>query len=166
MPTRRDLLKNSRTTDSPAAAKSAELVFRLAPQPAACALSGNSRTTDSPAAARFAERRFRWAPRVAALALLPLSLGLTVMAQLPQHPEHESPPEEARLPNGKLQRDEILRADYEKSIEESRELAKLADELKADLEKGDRNVLSLQMLKKTEEIERLAKRIHDRMKRF
>ena len=68
------------------------------------------------------------------------------------------------MPNGKLQRDEILKADYQKSLEDARELSKLADDLRLDFEKNDRNVLSLAMLKKTEEIEKLAKRIHDRLK--
>jgi hypothetical protein len=68
------------------------------------------------------------------------------------------------MPNGKLQRDEMLKADYKKSLEEARELSKLADDLKLELEKNDRNVLSVATLKKTEEIERLAKRIHDRLK--
>lgn len=68
------------------------------------------------------------------------------------------------MPNGKLQRDEILKADFQKSLDDARELSKLADELKADLEKNDRYVLSIATLKKTEEIEKLAKRIHDRLK--
>jgi hypothetical protein len=99
--------------------------------------------------------------------LLPLCLALSLPAQFPR-PEQAPPPppEETRLPNGKLQRDEILKADYEKSLQDSRDLAKLAGELKADLEKNDRYVLSLQTLKKTEEIEKLAKRIHDRMKHY
>ena len=46
----------------------------------------------------------------------------------------------------------------------ARELSKLADELKLALEKNDRYVLSIGTLKKTEEIERLAKRIRDRLK--
>jgi len=69
-----------------------------------------------------------------------------------------------RLPNGKMQRDEILKADFQKSLEDARELSKLADELKTDLEKNDRYVLSIASLKKTEEIEKLAKRIRDRLK--
>jgi hypothetical protein len=64
-----------------------------------------------------------------------------------------------------MQRDEILKADFQKSLEDARELSKLADELKADLEKNDRYVLSIPTLKKTEEIEKLAKRIRDRLKR-
>jgi len=50
------------------------------------------------------------------------------------------------------------------TLEEARELSKLADELKLALEKNDRYVLSIGTLKKTEEIERLAKRIRDRLK--
>ena len=101
---------------------------------------------------------------------LVLACALVLPAQIPPPqqqtlPDHsEQPPEEIRLPNGKLQRDEILKAEYQKSLDDARELSKLADELKLDLEKNDRYVLSLATLKKTEEIEKLAKRIHDRLK--
>jgi len=83
----------------------------------------------------------------------------------PRHPDL-GPPEEVRLPNGKLQKDAILSEDYEKSLKDARELARLSDELKTGLEDNGKHILSLQMLKKTEEIEKLAKRIHDRMKRY
>jgi hypothetical protein len=80
---------------------------------------------------------------------------------------HESKaPEEVRLPNGKLQKDAILEEDYERTLKDVRELSRLSDELKTGVENSDKNVLSLQMLKKTEEIEKLAKRIHDRMKKY
>jgi len=98
--------------------------------------------------------------------VLATALGLAAQQQTPpgrQFPS-EPPPDEIRLPNGKLQRDEILKAEYQKSLDDARELSKLADELKSDLEKNDRNVLSIATLKKTEEIEKLAKRIHDRLK--
>jgi hypothetical protein len=97
--------------------------------------------------------------------LLALALALAISAQPPTHPHPmEEPPEDARLPNGKLQRDEILKAEFQKSREDARELFKLAEELKSDLEKNDRYVLSIATLKKTEDIEKLAKRIHDRLK--
>jgi|HubBroStandDraft_6_1064221.scaffolds.fasta_scaffold440230_2 hypothetical protein len=83
----------------------------------------------------------------------------------PSHPESR-PPEEVRLPNGKLQKDAILAEDYERTLKDARELARLSDELKTGVENSDKNVLSLQMLKRTEEIEKLAKRIHDRMKKY
>lgn len=100
--------------------------------------------------------------------LLPLVLALALTAQVqqgpPPHPRPQESPEETRLPNGKLQRDEILKADYQKSLDDARELSKLADELKLDLEKNDRYVLSIATLKKTEEIEKIARRIRDRLK--
>lgn len=73
---------------------------------------------------------------------------------------------QVRLPSGKLQRDEILKEDYEKTLKEATELVKLSEELKAELEKNERHVLSLQALKKTEDIEKLARRIRQRMKHF
>ncbi len=97
--------------------------------------------------------------------LLALTLALVISAQPPPHPRPgEEPPEDTRLPNGKLQRDEILKADFQKSLDDARELSKLAEELKTALEKNDRYVLSIATLKKTEDIEKLAKRIHDRLK--
>jgi hypothetical protein len=75
------------------------------------------------------------------------------------------PPENVRLPNGKLQRDEILKADFQKTIEDARALSKMTDELKADLEKSDYNVLSVGALKKIDDIDRLARRIRDRLRR-
>ncbi len=101
--------------------------------------------------------------------VLLLSLALASTAQ--QGPPVERPlppvvPDEVRLPNGKLQREEILKADYQKNLEDARALSKLADELKADFEKTDYNVLSVGSLKKTDDIDRLAKRIRDRLKHF
>ena len=96
-----------------------------------------------------------------------LACALAAPAQNPPgqiHPGAPQTPEDVRLPNGKLQRDEILKADYQKSLEDARELSRLAEDLKLDLEKNDRNVLSIATLKKTEEIEKLAKKIHDRLK--
>lgn len=100
--------------------------------------------------------------------LLASAIALTAQQGPPERtfPPPEPPPDEIRLPNGKLQREEILKADYQKSLEDARALSKLADELKADLEKGDYNVLSIATLKKTDDIDHLAKRIHDRLKRF
>jgi hypothetical protein len=97
-----------------------------------------------------------------------LSLALTVTAQQgpPERPLPRDTPEDVRLPNGKLQREEILKADYQKTLEDVRALSKLADELKVDLEKSDYNVLSVGTLKKTDDINRLAKRIHDRLRRY
>jgi hypothetical protein len=101
--------------------------------------------------------------------VLIIAAALAVTAQqAPPHvpPIPEAAPEDVRLPSGKLQREEILKSDYQKSLQDARALSKLADELKLDMEKNDYNVLSLATLKKIDEIDRLAKRIHDRLKRF
>jgi hypothetical protein len=82
----------------------------------------------------------------------------------PRH-DHQEPPStgDVRLPNGKSQQEEILKAEHEKSLKDASALIDLAEQLKADLEKNDRHVLSLATLKKTEEIEKLAKRIRTRL---
>jgi len=100
--------------------------------------------------------------------VLLFSLALASLAQQSPPERHFPPdtPEDVRLPNGKLQREEILKADFQKNLEDARELSKLADELKANLEKSDYNVLAIGTLKKTEDIDRIARRIRDRLKHF
>jgi hypothetical protein len=73
--------------------------------------------------------------------------------------------EGVRLPNGKMQRDEILRADYERNVKDAAELVQMTTAFQLDLEKSDRFVLSLGLLKKLDDIEKLTKRIRGRMKR-
>lgn len=99
--------------------------------------------------------------------LLAASLAVTAQQGPPEHPfpAAPEPPEDIRLPNGKLQQNEILKADYQKTLDDVRSLAQLSSELKSDLEKGDYNVLSIATLKKTDEIDHLARRIHDRLRR-
>jgi len=74
--------------------------------------------------------------------------------------------EEVRLPSGKLQREEILKAEHEKSLKDAAEMVKLSEALRTELEKNDYHVVSLASIKKTEEIERLARRIRSRLRRF
>ena len=88
-----------------------------------------------------------------------------------QHPAHEpsggaEKRSDVRLPNGRLQQDEILKADHEKSVKDAAQLIELAEGLKRELEKDESHVLSLSSIKKTEDIEKIAKRIRSRIKRF
>ncbi len=62
--------------------------------------------------------------------------------------------------------EEMLKADRSKSIEDAGQLVKLSEELKTELEKTDKSVLSVTALRKAEEIEKLAKRIRGRLRRF
>ncbi|HEY3836595.1 MAG TPA: hypothetical protein VGL72_08485 [Bryobacteraceae bacterium] len=59
-----------------------------------------------------------------------------------------------------------LKDDYKKNLKDAQELIDLAEALKMGLEKGEQHVLSLNDIKKTEEIERIAKRIRTRMRRY
>ena len=92
----------------------------------------------------------------------------TLLAQPPDLPLPKPPGQETepKLPNGKSQRDAILKADHEKSLEDVRQMIKLAEDLQTELEKNDIYVVSISSIKKTDEIEKLAKRIRGRLKRF
>jgi len=97
------------------------------------------------------------------------SMALAFSAQIPEPnapppvPNNES---DTRLPNGKSQKDAIAKADYEDSLKDARELVKLSQSLQAELEKSDAQVISVSEIRKTEDIEKLAKRIRGRLKRF
>lgn len=93
-----------------------------------------------------------------------LALGIMIAAGQIRPADEE--PSESRMPNGKNQREEMLKADHAKSLEDATELLKLAEELKIELEKNDRHVVSVASIKKAENIEKLAKKIRGRLKRF
>lgn len=107
--------------------------------------------------------------RQALLALGPAALGVRLLPAQQENPhELSSVPgvqDPLRLPNGKLQRDEILKAEYGQNVKDARDLADLTRTFELDLEKSDRFVLSLGLLKKLDEIEKITKRIRGRMKR-
>jgi len=71
---------------------------------------------------------------------------------------------DVRLPNGKSQRDEILKAEHEQNIRDAAKLEEMVQELRESLEKEDRFVFSLSTVKKTEDIEKLAHKIRTRMR--
>jgi hypothetical protein len=94
-------------------------------------------------------------------------LSAIASAQIYEAPAQIHKKEEpGRLPDGRSQSEEILKADHQQNLKEAAELVKLAEDLKAELEKNDRHVLSMGAVKKTDDIERLAKRIRGRLKRY
>lgn len=99
------------------------------------------------------------------IATLILFAMVPVPAQQPQS-RMEKEAEEVRLPSGKMQKDEILKADHEKTLEDAALLLKAAEDLKVDLEKTDRHVLSVGTLKQLDNIEKLTKRIRSRLKKY
>jgi hypothetical protein len=100
-----------------------------------------------------------------AAALLFVACIATNYAQRPPR-ELRDADSEAALPPSKSQMEALLKEERKRSIQEAAQLIELAESLKQELEKDDRHVLSLTSLRKTEEIEKLAKRIHGRLKRF
>ena len=89
-----------------------------------------------------------------------------------QEPPPRTPPSrpgsdpDVKLPDGRSQRNAIAKEDYKKSLEDARELVKLAESLQSELEKNDQFVVSVSEIRKTEDIEKLAKRIRGRLKRY
>ena len=98
------------------------------------------------------------------LALVGLVLATLVFAQTRRAPGDQE--EERQLPSGKSQQEEILKADHEKSLKDASRLVDLSQQLKTELEKNDRHVVSVTSIKNTEEIEKLAKRIRARLRRY
>ncbi len=71
-----------------------------------------------------------------------------------------------RLPDGRSQNEAILEADHQKSLKDADELVTLIEQLKVELEKNDRHVLSISSIRTAEKIEKIAKRIKNRLKRY
>jgi GTP-binding protein EngB required for normal cell division len=93
-----------------------------------------------------------------------LLIGLTIVMAGGQV-RQEDEPRQRKLPDGRSQTEEIVKADHKKSLEDAAELVTLAEQLKGELEKNDRHVVSVSSIKKTEEIEKLARRIRSRLRR-
>jgi hypothetical protein len=99
------------------------------------------------------------------LALYPPS-GLAQLERFPQEsgmPKTED--EGPRLPNGKLQRDVILKHEHQRNLDELKEIRKLSDELIEDLETNTEFVLSLKSLKKLERMEKLTRDVRKRVQK-
>ena len=93
--------------------------------------------------------------------------GALLLAQQPP-PDHPNPdtPNILRTPDGRNRTEMILKADHEASIKDVDTMRKIIEDVKIDMEKNDRHILSVATLKKLDEIEKLTKKIRGRMKRF
>ena len=97
--------------------------------------------------------------RILALAVFAAVLSSQAPVEVPEESE-------LRLPGQKSQKEEILKLDHKKNLEDAARLLELAQGLKSELEKSDRNVLSVSSLRKAEQIERLARSIRGRLRKF
>jgi hypothetical protein len=99
--------------------------------------------------------------------LIAMCLTAAALAQGPRSRSDDDPfsRPDIKLPSGKSQKDEILRADHKKNLEDSARLAALSAELKDELEQSDSHVVSVKTLKKLDDIEKLARGIRGRLRR-
>lgn len=72
--------------------------------------------------------------------------------------------EDEKLPNGKSQKDAIAKEEHEQALKDTSDLIAVAQQLKDELQKAGTYVVPLSSVKKTEEIEKLARRIRGRLK--
>ncbi len=100
-----------------------------------------------------------------ACVLLLAGCAAVLSSQAPKLDQPDESVQEVRLPGGKLQKEEILKAEHKRSLEDAARLSELAQSLEAELENNGWSVVSVGSIKKTEEIAKLAKRIGDRLKR-
>jgi len=85
-------------------------------------------------------------------------------SQLPENPSQQQPEDDAR---SKMERDMAKRANQERQAslkKDTDKLLKLATELKEYVDKTNENMLSMDVVKKAEEIEKLAHSVRDKMK--
>ena len=85
------------------------------------------------------------------------------LPETPTKPDEKEP--DVRLPNGKRQIDEILKADHQQNVKDARELSALAASFEAEVEKTDRFVLSLPLLKRLDDMEKLVRRMRSRIRK-
>ena len=98
----------------------------------------------------------------------------TQRQQVPQNPTPQGlPPIDGRLPSdgdalppSVLARQAKARDDdrQKQLVNDTNKLLQLATELKTEVDKTNKNVLSVDVIKKADEIEKLAKNVKDRMK--
>lgn len=87
-------------------------------------------------------------------------------AQPPDIRRPSDPEPDLRLPNGKSQKEEILKTDYDENLRDLEKIRKLTEGVESDLRKNDRHVLSLKALKDLDEIEKITRRVRNRMRRY
>ncbi|MBV9759930.1 MAG: hypothetical protein JO340_05155 [Acidobacteriaceae bacterium] len=100
-----------------------------------------------------------------------ISMAATALAAQDQQPRSPAPrlpnpneEEDQKLPNGKSQKDAIAKEEHEAALRDTEELIAMAQQLKEELQKAGNYVVPVSSMKKTEEIEKLARRIRSRLK--
>lgn len=71
--------------------------------------------------------------------------------------------EDKKLPNGKSQKDAMAREKHEQALKDASELVTVAEQLRDELKKAGDYVVPVSSVRKTEQIEKLAKKIRSRL---
>jgi hypothetical protein len=71
---------------------------------------------------------------------------------------------DARLPNGKSRNNAIAKDEHKKALAEAAQLVTVSEQLRDELQKAGNYIVPVAAVKKTEEIEKLAKKIRARLK--
>ena len=107
---------------------------------------------------------------IGALVLIALWLP-SIAAQNPPVPNIQYPPDRTTSPEdeakAKMERDMAKKANQERQLalkRDAEQLLKLSTELKEYVDKTNENMLSMDVVKKAEEIEKLARSVKDKMK--
>jgi hypothetical protein len=100
------------------------------------------------------------------LAALGLSLSALTAQKLPPVRPRDTDPnspdqdqDDPRLPNGKSQKDAIAQSEHEKALKDAEALVSLSNQLKDDIQKAGNFVVPVSALRKTQEIEKLARSV-------
>jgi hypothetical protein len=87
------------------------------------------------------------------------------MPQMPQQPTAMGPEQGPLDPKLEHDQAKLRNADRQKQlVADTQKLVALANELKADVEKSNKDTLSLDVVRKADEIEKLAKSVREKMK--
>lgn len=112
----------------------------------------------------------RTAPLLSMAALLVLAGNSGLGDAIPQSRGPDLTPQrqedDVKLPNGKSQKEEILKAEYEQNTKDAAQLTELAQQLQQDIEKNGYSVVSMSAVKKTDDIEKLVKKIRSRLRHY
>ena len=91
---------------------------------------------------------------------------ITQEEQVPdeRRPRIPEPNEEPRLPDGKSQKNAIAKEQHDQALKDANQLVTVAQDLRDELQRAGTFVVPVTSVRKTEEIEKLAKRIRSHLK--
>lgn len=103
---------------------------------------------------------------LAAVALFGICLVRAAPRQITQPPIDGGlgKPHERRLPDGRSQAIAISKSEHRQALEEADQLVKLSEQLRDELQKAGNFVVPVSAVKRTEDIEKLARKLRGRLK--